>query len=267
MRAVRRFLNRLRAFALRRDLDDRVREEIEQHLDMQTAENMRAGLAADEARRQAILKFGSTASVAASYRDERSLPVLDELAQDLRYALRQLRKTPIFAVTATLTLALGIGVNTTMFTIVYGVLLKGLPYPQPERLMRLVQAANSASADVTIAEFEVVRARTRTFSSVAAYRGGGERRIGLPEDHNWISTVVASTDFLQTLGMQPQIGREFTAEETRAGGLAAVMLSDHVWRTLFGADPFILERTIRLNDTAATVVGILPARMSLALTF
>lgn len=257
MRALRRFLTRLTALVLRRDLDDRLREELEQHIAMQTADNVRAGMPAEEARRQAVLKFGSIESVAERYRDERRLPLLDEVTQDVRYAFRQLRKAPVFALTATLTLALGIGVNTTMFTVVYGVLLKDLPYPESDRLMRLVQA--HSGSDLTIAEFEVLRDGTRAYSSVAAYRGSGQRRIGRPEDHNWISTIVVSANFLRTLGVQPQIGREFTAGETRPGGAPAVILSDRVWRTVFGADPGILGRTITLDDSTAAVVGVLPA--------
>jgi predicted permease len=182
---------------------------------------------------------------------------LTDVWQDLRYALRLFSRQPGFTAAAVLSLALGIGVNTTMFTVVYGVLLRGLPYPDADRLVRLVQAHNGG--DVTMREYEFMKEHGRAFTSVAAYRGGGERRIGLPEDRNWISTVVITTDFLRTLGVQPQIGREFNAEETRVGGPSAVLLSDAVWRNSFSADPQILGRAITLNDTSALVVGVLPA--------
>jgi putative ABC transport system permease protein len=257
MKALRRFAARLAAFLLRRDLDDRLRAELDHHLEMQTAENRRAGLPPDEARRQAILKLGSIESIAESYRDERTLPRLEQLKADVRYASRQLRRSPAFAATAVLTLALGIGVNTTMFTVVHGVLLRELPYPEAERLMRLFQA--HSGSDVTIAEFDVVREQSQTFSSVAAYRGAGGRRVGAPEQHHWVSAVHVSAAFLQTLGVQPQLGRAFSDEETRAGAAQTVILSDHVWRTVFGADRAIVGRPVAVNDTSALVVGVLPA--------
>lgn len=240
-----------------RDESDRLREELEEHLAMQTDDNMRAGMPAGEARRQARIKLGSVDSVAETYRDSRRLPVIDTLTQDLRYVFRQLRKAPAFAFTAILTLAIGIGVNTTMFTVVYGVLLRGLPYSEPERLMRIVQAASGGY--VLVAEFEVAREQSRAFSSITAYRGGGEIRIGSPDQHHWVPTLLVSTDFFRTLGVNPQIGREFTAEEARPGAADVVILSDQVWRNVFGADPQILGRAVRMNDWSATVVGVLPA--------
>lgn len=257
MSALRRYLKRLMAFATKRSDEDRLRDEIEHHLALQTADNMRAGLPPDEARRQAVLKLGSIESIKASYRDEEGLPSLDAFLQDVRYSLRQLSRSPVFALTATLSLALGIGVSTAMFTVVYNVLLRPLPYPDPDRLLRLVQAQNSG--DLTMPEYELVKQHIRALGSVAAYRGGGERRIGVPEHQNWVSTLVVTTDFLQTLGVRPQIGREFTSAETRAGGPSVVILSDGVWRRVFGADPAIVGRTIILNDDSPTVVGVLPA--------
>jgi predicted permease len=257
MKRLRRFARRFAAFMFRRDGSHRLREELEQHVAMQTADNIRAGMPPDEAKRQAMLKLGSVGSTAARYHDEQSLPVLDALSQDLRYVVRQLRKTPAFACTAIVTLAIGIGVNTTMFTVVYSVLLRDLPYTEPERLMQVVQAHNRGH--VLLAEFDIARAQSHAFSSIAAYRGGGEYRIGPPEQHHWISTFVISTDFFRTLGVQPQLGREFTDDETRPGAPAVVILSDHVWRNVFAADPQILGRTVRLNDATAVVVGVLPA--------
>jgi predicted permease len=183
--------------------------------------------------------------------------VLGDLWQDLRYAARLCLRQRGFAAAAVHSLALGIGVNTTMFTIVHGVLLRDLPYPEPDRLIRLVQA--HSGGEVTMREHEIVKQHARTFEAVAAYRGTGERRLGRAEDQNWITTVAITTDFLRTFGVQPQIGREFTDEETRSGGPSAIILSDEVWRRVFDADTRILGRAIALNDTSATVVGVLPA--------
>jgi predicted permease len=252
---MRRLFTRLVAFVTRPS-DARLRQEIEEHIELETADNIRAGLPPVEARRQALLKFGSVESIRGQYRDEQSLPMLELLAQDTRYALRQLRRAPAFALTAVLTLALGIGVNTAMFTVIHGVLLTDLPYPDSARLLRLVQAHNTG--DVTMAEYQFVQAHGRALASVAAYRGAGERRIGAPQDQIWIPTLYVSTHFLRTLGVQPQIGREFTEDDTAPSGPASLILSDDVWRRAFGSDPAILGRSIPLGASSATVIGVLP---------
>ena len=127
MRRLRRFLNRLATSTTRRRGEDRLREEVEEHLAQQTADNVRAGLSPREARRQAVLKFGAVEAVKEHYRDEQGLPQLESLMQDLRYALRQLRKAPLFTVTAALSLAVGIGANAAVFTVVDRLLLNRSP--------------------------------------------------------------------------------------------------------------------------------------------
>jgi putative ABC transport system permease protein len=184
-------------------------------------------------------------------------PFIETVAQELRYAVRVLRKSPGFSTIAVLSVALGIGVNTAMFSVVNAVLLRTVPFPDPERLVRLVQ--QHTGGDVTIPEYQFVREHGRIFSSIAVYRGGGERRLEARGVQTWVTALTVSTDFLRTLRMQPRVGREFTAKETRVGGPQAVIISDGVWRTNFGADVGVLGQTITLNDTAFTIVGILPA--------
>ncbi|MGH9584809.1 MAG: permease prefix domain 1-containing protein, partial [Bryobacteraceae bacterium] len=125
----------------RRQEDDRLRAEIEEHLALQTAENVRAGLSPLEARRQAMLKFGAVEAIKESYRDQRGFPAIEALLRDIRYALRRLRKSPAFTVTTVLTLALGIGATTAIFTLVYAVLLKSLAVANPGELYRLGKQA------------------------------------------------------------------------------------------------------------------------------
>jgi macrolide transport system ATP-binding/permease protein len=137
MRALRRFLKRLSSWAATRQDEERLREEIEDHLALQTAENVRAGLSGFEARRQAVLKFGGVEAMKDSYRDQRGLPVLETLLQDSRQALRRLRMAPAFTIATILTLALGIGATTSIFTLVHAVLLKSLPVANPGELYRL----------------------------------------------------------------------------------------------------------------------------------
>src|SRR5882672_2644420 len=131
MKALRRFYNRLAGSATNGDSEERLREEVEEHIALQTAENVRAGLTPAEARRQAVLKFGAVEALKEDYRDQRGLPFLETLLQDTRHALRRLRKAPAFAITAILTLSLGIGATTSIFTLVHAVLLKSLPVSNP----------------------------------------------------------------------------------------------------------------------------------------
>jgi putative ABC transport system permease protein len=168
-----------------------------------------------------------------------------------------LRKNPGFSVIAALSVALGIGVNTTMFSVINAVLLRAVPFPDPERLVRLVQ--QHTGGDVTIPEYQFVREHGRVFSSVAAYRGGGEQRLEGRGAQTWVTALTVSTDFLRALRMQPLVGREFTVEETRVGGPQAVVISDALWRSSFGTDVGVLGQSITLNDTAFTIVGVLPA--------
>jgi hypothetical protein len=142
MRTLKRFLARAIGSILRQPGEERMQEEIEAHLTQLRAENLRAGLSPAKARRLAVLKFGSVETTKEDYRDQRGLPFLETVLQDMRYALRRLRKTRVFTLTATLTLALGIGATTSIFTLVDAVLLKSLPVSNPDQLVRLGKAPN-----------------------------------------------------------------------------------------------------------------------------
>ncbi len=188
----------------------------------------------------------------------RKVPLMSSLGQDVRYALRSFKRSPGFTAVAVATLALGIGANTAMFSVIHAALLRPLPYPQPSELIRVGQRTTGSS--LAVVEFEIVRRESRAFSSIAAYRGAGDRRLdvagGPPE---WIAALAVTTDFLRTLGVPPALGRELTAGEVQAGGPQAVVLSHAVWREHFGADPEILGRLVALDDVRHVVVGVLPA--------
>lgn len=191
-----------------------------------------------------------------------SVAVIETLWHGVRYAARTLRKSPGFTTVAVLSLALGIGVNTAMFSVINAVLLRALPYPEPSRLMRVGQHVTRDNAtiagDVTIPEYEFWKEHSRTFSSLAGHRGVSERRLVWSGGQEWISALTVTTNFLQTLGARPVLGREFNSEETSPTGPQAIILSDSLWRRSFGADRAVLGRAVSLDDTTFTIVGILP---------
>ncbi|MGH9631279.1 MAG: ABC transporter permease, partial [Bryobacteraceae bacterium] len=180
---------------------------------------------------------------------------IETLWQDVRYAVRGLRRSLGFTTVAVLSLALGIGVNTAMFSVVNAVLLRPLPYPEPAQLVRVAQQATGN--DVSIPEYEFWKEHSRVFSSIAGHRGVGERRLVSGTGQEWISTMTVTSDFLRTLGVRPTLGREFNSEETHPGGPQAIILSDSLWRRSFGADPQVLGRAITLDDASFTIAGVL----------
>jgi putative ABC transport system permease protein len=179
------------------------------------------------------------------------------LWQDLQYACRLALKNRGFTTVAVMSLAIGIGANTVLFSIVYGVLLRPLPYDQPDRLMRLIRAADES--DVTIPEFEFWKEHSKSFESVAAYRYEGDQDLSVGNRSERLSTVAVTADFFRTLGVRLPAGREFESEETRVGRPDAVILTHNLWQLAFAGDPAIVGRTITLDKTSRTVVGVLPA--------
>ena len=247
-----RWLGKLGALFRRQHLDDELDEELRFHLDAQIDDNINSGMSPQEARRVALRDFGGVEQTKEAHRDTRGIPWIESLWRDLRYAVRGLRRNPGFTATAVLTLALGIGVNTVMFGVVNTVLLRPLPYAQPDRLMRMGRA-------VTMQEFAFWKEHSRSLSSIAGYRGGGERRLVREDGDEWISTVTVTADFLRTLSVPLAAGREFQLEEINTAGPQTIILSDDIWRRSFAADPEVLGDPITLNETIYTVVGVLPA--------
>ena len=258
MSVLRRSLSRLANFFTRRRDDNRLREEIAEHIALQTAENVRTGIAPVEARRQALLKFGAVEAMKEDYRGERGFLFLETLSQDVRFALRMLRKSPGFTAVAVLTIALGIGVNTSIFSVVNGVLLSPLPYPRPRQLAMLAEKTRLSLSTVSYPNFLDWQRENRTFSSMAAYKPEnfdltGE---GTPER---VSGMLVSSTFFPLLGVQPIIGGTFTPSEDRLHGAPVVMLSNGFWKREFGGSPDVLGKAITLNGTAYTVIGVIPA--------
>jgi putative ABC transport system permease protein len=261
MTSLRRFLTRLLNSATRRAQDERLREEIQEHIALQTEENLRAGLSPMEARRQANLKFGGVEAMKQDYRAERGLPLIEDLLQDLRFALRTLRKSPGFTAVAVATLALGIGANTAIFSVVNAVLLRPLPYASPGQLVFVPEAkpeAGISGLGMSYPTFAELREGNRVFSAIAGLGGHAQVLTGYGEPSE-VSTVVVTSEFFSVLAAEPLLGRVFVPRDDERGAAPVVVLSENLWRSRFGADAGIVGRSIALDMRNYTVIGVMPA--------
>ncbi|PYV37896.1 MAG: hypothetical protein DMG06_26910, partial [Acidobacteria bacterium] len=221
--------------------DRELAEEIESHLQLHIEDNVRAGMNPEDARRQALLKFGGVESTKEACRDRRSLPLLESLTQDLRYSIRILRKNPVFAATAILMLALGIGGNTAIFSVVRAVLLKPLEYRDPDQLVYLsLDNPKQDMQDVpfTLLRYEETRKTARSFSGVGAFlRSPEAMTLSGGGDPETLNGARVSANFLDILGIQPLHGRSFVGEENTPEGSPVSMISAGLWKRRFGGDP------------------------------
>lgn len=262
MKALRRFVQRLTASAFGRQDDERVREELAEHLAMMTEEYERGGLTPDEARRHARLKVGAPAAIAEGYRDEQRLRWLEDLGKDVRYAFRQIRANAGFASVVVATLGLGIGGATAVFSVVQAVLLAPLPYEQPGQLVRLYQQEpdNPDTRDgLSGAHFTFLREHATAFEEVASIANYRETGVDLFIEGRAerLPVLRVSSGYFSVLRSHPQLGRDFDRDDE--AGTPRVMLSDAAWQTHFGGDPTIVGRTIRLNGRPIEVAGIAPS--------
>jgi predicted permease len=261
MTAVRLLLAKLRAL-VRRDRDAAaLAEELAAHADMLAEDLERTGLTPQEARRQARLRLGGAVQVAEITRDQRGLPWLDVLARDLRLALRSLRRSPLFAVTATLSLAVGVAANTVGFGFLYGYLIRPLPFYDGARLVSVMASAPSRGQDrwgVTLQDLRALQERSRSFEAVAATTVATVDMVGADEPRR-IEAAVVSTHLFALLGIRPLAGRVFTADDERGASGPVVLLGENLWRSAFNADPGIVGKPVTLDRERYTVVGVLPA--------
>ncbi len=264
-----RFASLFRRAQLDRDLD----AEMASHFDLAIEENLRSGMSLAEARRQALIHFGGTQQARENHRESRGIPALEVLLQDLRYTFRTLHKDRAFTAVAVLILALGIGANIVVFSVVNTLLLRPLPFPQSQQLAWL--AGNNGVgglSDVTyrIDVFEEFQRSNHSFQQVSAfvpYYALSETKLMTRGQPRPVSFVWVDGSFFQTLGVQPAIGRFFTHEECVKGGKPTVLLSYFFWQRQFAGDPAIVGQAIQLDDLSATVVGVLPASFDFGAVF
>jgi predicted permease len=249
---------RLRGAVTRKQLDEDLDDELSVHVDMLRDDYLKRGLSPEEARYAALRAFGGVEQVKEEYREQRGLPMIETLIQDLRYGLRQLRRSPGFTIVAVLTLALGIGANTAIFSVVEGVLLAPLPYPQSDRLV-MIWEWNLHLRQVkepSYPNFLDWRRNARSFRQMVGLKWHfyGLTAPGVPE--HVVGMEIAS-GFFATLGVKLALGREFSVQEDRHGGPPVAIISDRLWRNRFAASPEALGKSITLNEVDYTVVGVL----------
>jgi hypothetical protein len=234
-------------------------EELRFHIEQQTAANIAAGMSPGEGRRQAALQFGAVEGVKENCREQRSGFWLDTLIADTRYALRVMRKNPGFAVIAILTLALGIGANTAIFSVVYAVLLKPLPYANPSQLVLVLAAKpqENALTGTSFPNLEDWRAQNSVFSELAGDQAHDLTVTGRGEPFV-ANTSVVTPGIFAVLGAAPLAGRTFVPDDGKQGAAPVVILSENLWRSRFGADPKFVGQAISLDKKLFTVVGIMP---------
>ncbi len=250
---------RMRAWRHRPDVEREMDEELRFHVDMATKRNIERGLTAREARRLALRDFGGIERHKEEVRETRPTLWLDQAAQDLRYAGRTLRRSPGFASAVILTLALGMGAVTAIFSVVNGVLLRPLPFPDPDRIVYLgwYWGTGTPINSLTGYQLEYVRRHSQAVEGVATYRTF-ESEIGDPALFRVAQGLRVSEDFFRVVGITPVRGRAFTDDESRPGGDAVAVVSDAFWRRELGGDASAVGSTLRLGDATPTVVGIMP---------
>jgi putative ABC transport system permease protein len=260
-----KFLSSLRTFLAfvfhRSQVEREMDAELRSHLQIRADDLQRQGFSRDEAERQARVEFGGYERYKEECREALGSRLLGELIADVRYGVRQLRRSPGFTAVAIITLALGVGANTAIFSVVDAILLRPLPYRDPGRLIYISEFWPHESNVKTVPspDFANWSEHGRLFDGLAAYGGGAELNLTSTEEPERVQGARVTADFFTVLGIQPFMGRSFLREEDRPGGRKVVLLSCELWQRRFGADAKIVGSTIQLDGEPYTVVGITPA--------
>src|SRR5579862_5378328 len=250
--------NLLHKEGLESDLDAEIHEYVEALAD----EKIRTGMSPSEARRSTLAEIGGMEQVKQGVREVHAGTSLELLWQDARYSLRRLRRNPLFTWTAVITLGLSIGATTSIFSAVYSLLLRPLPYFKPDQLVSVTGQSPKFESDVLISpDFVAAQHAVKSFSQFAGYWWANRNLTGSGEPVR-VVWVGVTANFLPALGVSPQVGRIFSEIEDRPGGPPLIILSNRFWRSQFQADPHIVGRSVSIDGTAQTVVGVLPTTFS-----
>ena len=262
--SLREAYNRVRSLFRGEQLDREFNEEMTLHIEAAVQENLRRGMSADEARRQALIQFGGVQQALEQHREARSLPWVDVLRQDLRFTFHMLRRDRGFAVVAVLILTLGIGANIAVFSVVNTILLRPLPFRDPQQLVRIVEKdpkAGESSKTYTADATQDFQQQNRSFQSVSGYFAfTGPDNFKLVGNGQPLPAtgILVAEGFFQTLGVEPSLGRLFRSEEFLHHAQPVALVSYPFWKRRLSGDPSIVGRTINLSNSPVVVVGVLP---------
>jgi len=257
---MRRFFVRLSNFATGRRADQRLQEEIAGHLAFQTEENLRAGMPDAEARRQAALKLGAAQAIRDRHHDEQSLPLIENLLFDLRYAVRMLLRSPGFSFVAIATIALGIGATTAIYSVIDATLLHPLPYPNPAELVRVeddLPGAGVQDTGMSVPEWRDLES-SGIFQSISIAGHGANVNLTGGSQPERLGFKAVTPNYFAVLGVDAQLGRTFDPRDPTPGYNLQAAISDGLWRREFGADPQIIGKELRLDNDVYQVVGVMP---------
>ncbi|MEP6835739.1 MAG: ABC transporter permease [Gemmatimonas sp.] len=260
MQILRAIWFRLRSMLQPTAINAEFAEELRFHIERETQENIKRGMNPDDARRTAHAQFGGVERFKENVRDEHGVRWLDDLSADVRHGLRLLRKDAVFSTAVIGTLALGIGATSTIFAIVSGVLLQSLPYPDADRIMSLSELHSDSGEDMEqVGEhaYRVWSASSRSFSATAIYGRSTANVTGVGEPFEMQGSVTTAS-FFSVLNARPAFGRTYTSEESRLGSEPVILISHRIWKSAFGGDSTVLQRSITLNGISTRIIGVMP---------
>ncbi|MGD0910387.1 MAG: ABC transporter permease [Terracidiphilus sp.] len=260
MKFLRRFFIRVANFATRRGADERLRDEIAEHLALQIEENLRTGMSPTEARRQAVLKLGAAEAIREEHHAEQSLPFVENLLFDLKYAVRMLGRSPGFAIVAIATMALGIGATTAIYSVIDATLLHPVTYPNPGELVRIednLPGVGAQDVGISVPEWKDLES-SGIFQSVSFSGSGANVNLTGSAQPLRLSYKHVTPNFFGVFGVDAQLGRTFYPHDPTPGFNLEAVISDGLWRREFGADPHIIGKALRLDNDEYHVVGVMP---------
>ncbi len=259
MPGIRRFVLWARALVARRKVDEELTREMRFHLEMEVEKNISAGMSPDDARRRALVDFGGVQRFREEVHDERR--GLSGLGLDVRHLVRSLRASPLFALIAILTIALGIGITTAVVSIVDHVLVRGLPFRDSGRLVMMLERDEGGDMRTpsapTAGDWQDDPGVARAFEGLTFIRGDG-MRVAIGEATETLGTAFVAPEFFRLIGVRPPHGRLLSADDHRADAPRVAVMSYRIWKRRFGADPGIIGRTISVDSVPTTIVGLLP---------
>ncbi len=264
MSALREAINRILSFFHKPQRDADLEAELQSHIDLAVEENISKGMPPDEAHRRALVRFGGVQQARERHRHARGLPALDILLQDLRYTLRTLNRNRVFTIVSILILALGIGANIAVFSVVNTLLLRPLPFYDPQRLVVIAPENNRgglSGATYSVDAYEDLLAQNRSYVDITGYyafSAPDNSKLTAQGQPKPVTGIAVAANFFHVLGVEPALGRAFTSQEAVTGNPRVTMLSYPFWQRQFGGDPSIIGKPITLDGTPVTIVGVLP---------